>query len=77
MLFLLRFGFDPKCMVVAGTGDNPATLAGLGLNPGEVAISMGTSDNLFVSISGKPEPQLTGHIWPNPVERKGYMALLW
>ncbi len=72
-----RFGFDPKCNVIAGTGDNPASLAGLRLRPGEVAISLGTSDTVFVSMPGPPTPQLTGHVWPNPVDRHAFMALLW
>ncbi len=43
-----RHGFDPSCRVVAGTGDNPSTLVGLGMaQAGEVAVSLGTSDTCF------------------------------
>jgi xylulokinase len=46
--------------------------------PGDVGISLGTSDTLFVWLDkDSPQPQLTGHIWPNPVDHKQYMALLW
>ena len=35
----------------------------------------GTSDTVFVWLS-EPHPQLTGHVWPNPVQEDAYMALL-
>lgn len=61
-----RYGFDPGCQVIVGTGDNPASLAGLGL-VGEAAVravSLGTSDTYFGYI---PEPptraRSTGHVF--------------
>jgi len=38
--FVTRYGLDPHAMVLAGTGDNPATLLGSG---GEIVISLGSS----------------------------------
>ena len=73
-----RFGFDPECSVTAFTGDNQASLAGIGLCPGELCISLGTSDTVMAWLYPENlEPQLMGHIWPNPVDSKAFMALLW
>ena len=42
-------------------------------------MSLGTSDNVFISIRGdhEPTPQLTGHVWISPTDRNDYMALIW
>lgn len=46
--FVQRHGLSKSTAVVAWTGDNPSSLIGLGLvEPGHVAISLGTSDTLF------------------------------
>ena len=43
-----RFGFRPETEVISASGDNPCSLAGLGMSePGDLAISLGTSDTLF------------------------------
>ncbi|XP_035210948.1 xylulose kinase-like [Stegodyphus dumicola] len=70
-----RFGFSDTCKIVAFTGDNPASLAGTQLNKGEMAISLGTSDTLFLWLAN-PKPSLNGHILCNPLDSKEYMALL-
>ncbi|NWQ77192.1 XYLB kinase, partial [Columbina picui] len=70
-----RYGFSPDCKVVAFTGDNPASLAGMRLQEGDIAISLGTSDTLFLWIQ-EPTPALEGHILCNPVDSQAYMALL-
>ena len=72
----IRYGFSDKCVVSAFTGDNPSSLAGLAMKPGDIGLSLGTSDTVFVWLES-PEPQLTGHVWPNPVDDQAYMALLW
>ena len=41
-----------------------------------VQISLGTSDTLFLWID-EAQPQLTGHVFVNPVDKEAYMALLW
>jgi len=70
-----RYGFDPECVVGAFTGDNPSSLAGLAMKEGDIGLSLGTSDTVFVWLKD-PQPQLTGHVWPNPVDENAYMALL-
>ncbi|XP_030612600.1 xylulose kinase isoform X2 [Archocentrus centrarchus] len=73
--FVQRYGFSESCRVVAFTGDNPASLAGMRLQPGDVAVSLGTSDTVFLWLQ-QPRPALEGHIFCNPVEQQAYMALL-
>lgn len=70
-----RYGFHPSCVVAAFTGDNPSSLAGLAMREGDIGLSLGTSDTVFVWLKD-PTPQLTGHVWPNPVDENAYMALL-
>ncbi|KAK6160557.1 hypothetical protein DH2020_003938 [Rehmannia glutinosa] len=49
---------------------------GLTLNsPGDLAISLGTSDTLF-GITAEHKPCLEGHVFPNPVDTEGYMVML-
>uniref|UniRef100_A0A3P8RSY4 Xylulose kinase n=1 Tax=Amphiprion percula TaxID=161767 RepID=A0A3P8RSY4_AMPPE len=38
--FIHRFGFSESCRVVSFTGDNPASLAGMRLQPGDIAVSL-------------------------------------
>ncbi|XP_043961032.1 xylulose kinase isoform X4 [Gambusia affinis] len=70
-----RYGFSGSCSVVVFTGDNPASLAGMCLHQGDIAVSLGTSDTLFLSLS-EPRPSLEGHVFCSPVEPDGFMALL-
>lgn len=62
-----QYGFNPDCKVVAFTGDNPASLAGMRLEEGDIALSLGTSDTLMLCFK-TPKPALEGHIFVNPVE---------
>ncbi|GLJ20862.1 hypothetical protein SUGI_0380500 [Cryptomeria japonica] len=74
--FVDRFMFDKNCLVVQWSGDNPNSLAGLALNrPGDLAISLGTSDVVF-GITSEPHPGLEGHVLPNPVDPNCYMVML-
>ena len=74
--FVDAYGFAPGCKVVAWSGDNPCSVAGLGLrNPGDVAVSLGTSDTMF-GITAAPAPGVEGHIFCNPVDPQSYMAML-
>ena len=71
------------------TDFNCSSLAGLKMQKGDVAISLGTSDTIFVWLENYKEKeaqkpttknsnqQILGHIFPNPVDRKAYMALIW
>lgn len=71
-----RFGFSPECRVVSFTGDNPASLAGLCLDKSDIAISLGTSDSLFLSLD-QPRCLAEGHVLASPIDRDAYMVLLW
>ncbi|XP_037703328.1 xylulose kinase isoform X3 [Choloepus didactylus] len=73
--YVQRYGFHPGCKVVAFTGDNPASLAGMRLEEGDIAVSLGTSDTLFLWLQ-EPTPALEGHIFCNPVDPQHYLALL-
>ncbi|KAL6572602.1 Xylulose kinase 2 [Orobanche minor] len=74
--FVDRYHFDKSCLIIQWSGDNPNSLAGLTLNsPGDLAISLGTSDTLF-GITSEHKPCLEGHVFPNPVDTKGYMVML-
>jgi len=72
-----RHGFSPECQILPFSGDNPNSLIGLGLvQPGQVALSLGTSDTLFacmdearVSNSGE------GALFASP-DGEHYMALI-
>jgi xylulokinase len=50
-----------ETMVGAGTGDNMAVALGLGLRPGELALSFGTSATAF-TVSEKPASDVTGTV---------------
>lgn len=74
--FVERHNFNKNCLVINWSGDNPNSLAGLTLNtPGDLAISMGTSDTVF-GITNEHNPSLEGHVFPNPVDTKGFMVML-
>ncbi|KAM6953860.1 xylulose kinase [Aplochiton taeniatus] len=73
--FVCRYGFSPDCRVVAFTGDNPGSLAGMRLQEGDIAVSLGTSDTVFSWIK-EPRPTLEGHIFCNPIHCASYMALI-
>ncbi|EDO47320.1 predicted protein [Nematostella vectensis] len=70
-----RHSFSVSCKVVAFTGDNPASLAGMRLAEGDIALSLGTSDSLMIWLK-TPQPKLEGHIFVNPVDKDAYMGML-
>jgi xylulokinase len=74
--FVKKFGLNPKALVTVWTGDNPASIIGLGLTkPGQVAISLGTSDTLFAAMAEyRTNEHGEGHIFCSPAG--GYMALI-
>ena len=75
--YVRRFGFPADCQVVAFSGDNPNSLAGLRLQePGDVALSMGTSDTLFGSLTDPRPSGREGHVFVNPVDPDAYMAMI-
>lgn len=73
--FIERYGFSEICKIVAFTGDNPASLAGTQMNKGDMTISLGTSDTIFLWLTD-PKPSLSGHVLCNPINSEEFMALL-
>ncbi len=56
-------GLRPGTPVAAGTGDNMAAALGIGLRPGEIAVSIGTSGTVFATSHrppGDPSGAVTG-----------------
>ncbi len=74
--FIKKFGFSENCRTTLFTGDNPASLVGMGATtPGNVVISLGTSDTYFAAMPGpKTDPNGFGHVFGNPAG--GFMSLI-
>ncbi len=74
--FTSKYGLSETCEVALFTGDNPASLVGMGATtPGNVVISMGTSDTFFAAMPGpKTDPDGFGHVFGNPAG--GFMSLI-
>ncbi len=74
--FVEKYGFAATCQVCPFTGDNPASLVGMGATtPGQVVISLGTSDTFFAAMTEpKTDPQGFGHVFGNPAG--GFMSLI-
>ncbi len=74
--FTAKYGLSAKCEVALFTGDNLASLVSMGATaPGNVVISLGTSDTLFAAMPGpKIDPGGFGHVFGNPAG--GYVSLV-
>lgn len=74
--FTEKYGLSATCEVDLFTGDNPASLVGMGATaPGNVVISLGTSDTFFAAMPGpKTDPDGFGHVFGNPAG--GFMSLI-
>jgi xylulokinase len=74
--FSTKYGISRSCRVCPFTGDNPASLVGMGATtPGQVVISLGTSDTFFAAMTEpKTDPQGFGHVFGNPAG--GFMSLI-
>ena len=74
--FVKKYGFAENCRTALFTGDNPASLVGMGATtPGNVVISLGTSDTFFAAMPGpKTDPNGFGHVFGNPAG--GFMSLI-
>ena len=71
-----RWGFSDRCQVVACSGDNPCTLAGLELTEaGDVGVSLGTSDTLFAVVNEAVPSAKEGHVFINPVDSNTAMLM--
>ncbi|MFH1572060.1 MAG: FGGY-family carbohydrate kinase [Gemmatimonadota bacterium] len=75
--YVRKHGFAPDCRVLPFSGDNPCSLIGLGLvRPGQVALSLGTSDTLFACMD-QPRTSASGEgaVFASP-DGTNYMALI-
>ena len=74
--FVKKYGIAETCRTALFTGDNPASLVGMGATtPGNVVISLGTSDTFFAAMLGpKTDPNGFGHVFGNPAG--GFMSLI-
>ncbi|CAJ0942736.1 unnamed protein product, partial [Mesorhabditis belari] len=72
--FSERYGLEKSCSVLAFTGDNPASLAGLCADEDSLVLSLGTSDTVFFST---PDPNfcLDGHIFVHPYRPNEFMGM--
>ncbi|KAH9420869.1 xylulose kinase [Dermatophagoides pteronyssinus] len=73
--FVQRYDFIPDCYITAFTGDNSASLAGMCLGSNDIAVSLGTSDTIFFTLS-TPQPSIEGHILCNPIDQNLYMGMI-
>jgi xylulokinase len=74
--FVKRYGVNPAAQIQVWSGDNPCSVAGLGLvTPGQVAISLGTSDTYFGSMKRcRTDAKGEGHVFGSPTG--DYMTLI-
>ena len=74
--FVQKYGLNPEARATVWTGDNPASLVGLGLiKPGQVAISLGTSDTFFGTMDKcQTDESGEGHVFGSPAG--GYLTLI-
>ena len=74
--FVQKFGLNPEAQATAWTGDNPASVLGLGLvKSGQVAISLGTSDTFFGTMQKcVTDENGEGHVFGSPTGE--YMTLI-
>ena len=74
--FAQKYGINPEALATVWTGDNPASVVGLGLiKHGQIAISLGTSDTFFGTMAqGHTDEHGEGHVFGSPAG--GYMTLI-
>lgn len=74
--FVQKYGLNPEALATVWTGDNPASVVGLGLiKSGQVAISLGTSDTFFGTMpQAHTDENGEGHVFGSPAG--GYMTLI-
>ena len=70
-----RYMMASTCEVVCSSGDNPNALVGLRLAPGDVTVSLGTSDTLM-GVLEHPSPKPDGHVMCHAGEPGTFFAML-
>jgi xylulokinase len=66
--YFAKYGLAAGTPVALWTGDNPASLVGMGAhNPGKAVVSLGTSDTVFAAFEKfHTDPDGFGHVFGNP-----------
>uniref|UniRef100_A0A1B0FFP6 Xylulose kinase n=1 Tax=Glossina morsitans morsitans TaxID=37546 RepID=A0A1B0FFP6_GLOMM len=73
--FVQRFGMPANCKVCAFTGDNPSSLSGMLVEKDWLAVSLGTSDTVMMTL--KQQALLEdAHVLCHPTEDNLFMGLL-
>jgi len=74
--YFAKYGFIPGIPVVTWTGDNPASLVGMGAFKKDMAVvSLGTSDTFFAAMNPyRTDPAGFGHVFGLP--SGGFMSLI-
>lgn len=74
--FVRKYGLNPNALAVVWSGDNPCSVIGTGVvEPGMVAISLGTSDTYFGTMAEcHTDPRGEGHVFVSPTG--DYMTLI-
>lgn len=73
--FVQRYSFDPHCKVIAFTGDNASAISGMLIAQNWLAMSLGTSDTIMMTLEEPPKLE-EGHVFIHPTET-GFMGMLW
>ncbi|KAL1992463.1 hypothetical protein VTN49DRAFT_4495 [Thermomyces lanuginosus] len=73
--YVERYSFNPDCIVLPSTGDNPSTILALPLQPSDAMVSLGTSTTFLMSTPNyKPDPST--HFFNHPTTPGLYMFML-
>jgi xylulokinase len=73
--FVERYGFASDCNIIPMTGDNPATILALPLQPSDAMVSLGTSTTFLMSTPEyRPHPDY--HFMNHPTTAGLYMFML-
>lgn len=73
--YVNRFNFNTECKIIAFTGDNPSAFAGMMITQDWLAVSLGTSDTIMMTLEEPPMLQ-DGHVLVHPTIPDKYMGLL-
>ncbi|KAG5180776.1 hypothetical protein JKP88DRAFT_349367 [Tribonema minus] len=77
--FASKYGLPRGCPVVAGSGDNPCSMAAMGLTGEggeEIAVSLGTSDTVMGVTHAAVIPQPEGHVMVSALDPAASFAML-
>lgn len=73
--YVKRYAFKPSCFVAPFTGDNPATILALPLQPRDAIVSLGTSTT-FLMLTPEYQPDPAVHFFNHPTTPGLYMFML-